>query len=109
VEGRHRKKWSKEAVMISEKRVFLGLCLVVWFINTRMMGDSVAHGMWLGLMASFISVPMWALVGSLFSGAGLFFFRLARVDVTKGPSLWQKADVGLALACVLKPALGIPF
>jgi len=31
------------------------------------------------------------------------------LDVTKGPTLWQKADVGLALACVLKPALGIPF
>ncbi len=95
--------------MISEKRVFIGLCLVVWFINTCMMGGPVAHGMRLGLIASFISVPMWALVGSLFSGAGMFFFRLARVDVAKGPSLWQKADVGLALACVLKPALGIPL
>jgi hypothetical protein len=95
--------------MISEKRVFIGLCFVVWFINTCMLGDSVVHGMGLGLMASLISVPVWALVGSLFSGAGMFFFRLARVDVTKGPSLWQKADVGLALACVLKPALGIPF
>ena len=95
--------------MISEKRVFIGLCLVVWFINTCMMRESVSHGMWLGLMASLISVPIWAVVGSLFSGAGMFFFRLARVDVTKRPSLWQKADVGLALACVLKPALGIPF
>ena len=95
--------------MISEKRVFIGLCLVVWFINTYMIGNSVSQGMWLGLLASFISVPVWALVGSLFSGAGLFFFRLARVDVAKGPNLWQKADVGLALACVLKPALGIPF
>jgi hypothetical protein len=108
MEGRHRKR-SKEAAMISEKRVFIGLCFVVWFINTCMLGDSVVHGMGLGLMASLISVPVWALVGSLFSGAGMFFFRLARVDVTKGPSLWQKADVGLALACVLKPALGIPF
>jgi len=95
--------------MISEKRVFIGLCVVVWFINTCMMGHSVVRGMGLGLMASLISVPMWALVGSLFSGAGMFFFRLARLDVTKGPSLWQKADVGLALACVLKPAMGIPF
>ena len=95
--------------MISEKRVFVGLCFVVWFINTCMIGHSVVHSMGLGLIASLISVPMWALVGSLFSGAGMFFFRLARLDVTKGPSLWQKADVGLALACVLKPALGIPF
>jgi hypothetical protein len=74
-----------------------------------MMGHSVVRGMGLGLMASLISVPMWVLVGSLFSGAGMFFFRLVRLDVTKGPTLWQKADVGLALACVLKPALGIPF
>ena len=95
--------------MISAKRVFIGLCLVVWLINTCMIGETAAHNMWLGLIASFISVPVWALVGSLFSGAGMFFFRLARVDVTKGPSLWQKADVGLALACVLKPAFGIPF
>ena len=95
--------------MISEKRVFIGLCLMVWLINTIMIGNSLGRGMWLGLAASFVSVPVWAFVGSLFSGAGLFFFRLARVDVTKGPSLWQKADVGLALACVLKPALGIPF
>jgi hypothetical protein len=30
------------------------------------------------------------------------------VDIS-GLSLWQKADVGLALAVVFKPALGIAF
>jgi len=95
--------------MISEKRVFIGLCLVVWFINACMMGESMLHGIWLGLIVSFISIPIWAVVGSALSRAGMFFFSLAKVDVSKRLSLWQRADVGLALAVVLKPALGIPF
>jgi hypothetical protein len=55
-----------------------------------------------------MSIPLWVFVGSAFSSAGMFVFRLAKVDTTS-LSLWQKADVGLALAVVLKPALGIPF
>jgi hypothetical protein len=54
------------------------------------------------------TIPVWALIGSGFSGIGIFLFRLAKVDVA-GLSLWQKADVGLALAVVFKPALGIAF
>jgi hypothetical protein len=95
--------------MISEKRVFMGLCLAVWFINSCMIRESVFHDIWLGLSVSLISIPIWALVGSAFSGAGMFCFRLAKLDITGRPSLWQKADIGLALAVVLKPALGIPF
>jgi hypothetical protein len=93
--------------MISDKRIFIGLCLTVWFINTSMTGESTLPRIWLGLTASLISVPLWVLIGTFFSSVGIFLFRLARIDITKGLSLWQKADVGLALAVVLKPALGI--
>jgi hypothetical protein len=95
--------------MISDKRIFLGLCLTVWFINACMTGESTLPRIWLGLSTSLISVPVWVLIGALLSRVGVFLFQLARVDVTRGLSLWQKADVGLALAVVLKPALGIPL
>jgi hypothetical protein len=95
--------------MISEKRLFIGLCLAVWFVNAFMIGNSTPVSLWGGLAASFISVPLWGLIGTLFSTMGLFLFRLLRVNVSTGMSLWQKADVGLALAVVFKPALGIPF
>jgi hypothetical protein len=48
------------------------------------------------------------LIGLAFSGTGIFLLRWAKVDIN-GLSLWQKADVGLALAVVFKPALGIAF
>jgi len=93
-----------------DKRVFIGLCLALWFVNGWMWtGTSRISGVWLGLSVSLLSIPLWVAVGSALSSAGLFIFRLARVDVTRHLSLWQKADVGLALAVVLKPALGIPF
>ena len=94
--------------MYSYKCLFIGLCVTVWFINTCMAGAATLSGIWLGLCVSLISVPVWALVGFSFSGIGIFLFRVAKVDVT-GLSLWQKADVGLALAVVFKPALGIAF
>jgi len=94
--------------MYSDKYLFIGLCATVWFINTCMAGAATLSGILLGLGISLISVPVWALIGSAFSGIGIFLFRLAKVDVT-GLSLWQKADVGLALAVVFKPALGIAF
>ena len=94
--------------MYSDKRLFIGLCMTVWFVNTCMAGAATLSGIWLGLGMSLISVPVWALLGSAFSGIGIFLFRLAKVDVA-GLSLWQKADVGLALAVVFKPALGIAF
>ena len=93
-----------------DRRVFMGLCLALWFVNGWMWaGTSGLSGVWLGLTVSFLTIPVWVVVGSAFSSAGMFIFRLARVDVTGHLSLWQKADVGLALAVVLKPALGIPF
>ena len=93
-----------------DKRVFIGLCLALWFVNGWMWnGSSGLSGVWLGFGVSLMSIPVWVLVGSAFSSAGIFFFRLARVDTARRLSLWQKADVGLALAVVLKPALGIPF
>jgi len=95
--------------MISDKVLFMGLSLTVWFINTCMVGESALSSAWLGLSTSVVSIPLWALVGSAFSSIGVFVFRFARLDMAKGLSLWQKADVGLALAVVLKPALGIPF
>ncbi len=96
--------------MVSSKRLFVGLCFAVWFINTLMIGHATAvAGFWSGLAASLVSVPVWGLIGAFLSGVGLFLFRLLRVDVCKNLSLWQKVDVGLALALVIKPALGIPF
>jgi hypothetical protein len=95
--------------MHSDKYVFIMLCATVWFINACTIGTSTLAGAWLGLGASLISIPVWALIGGFLSSLALFLFRLARVDVTRGLSLWQKADVGLAIAVVLKPALGIPF
>ena len=95
--------------MLSHKRLFIGLCLIVWFINTCMTGRFSLPGVWMGLSASLITVPVWTFIGSVLSGVCLFLCRVARVDVAKGLSLWQKADVGLALAVVLKPALGIPL
>ncbi len=94
--------------MSSHKFLFLSLCLTVWFINSFTNGGS-GHHIWLGLYASIVSIPIWAFIGSVFSSITLFVLRLARVDMTRGLSLWQKADVGLALAVVLKPALGIPL
>ena len=93
-----------------DKSLFLGLCLVLWFLNGRMWaGASGLSGVWLSLTVSLMSIPVWVLVGSAVSSAGIFIFHLAKVDTTRHLSLWQKADVGLALAVVLKPALGIPF
>jgi len=93
-----------------DKRIFIGLCLTLWFINGWMWnGTSELSGVWQGLGVSLMSIPVWVMVGSALSSTGMFLFRLARVDVTSHLSLWQKADVGLALAVVLKPALGIPF
>ncbi len=92
--------------MHSDKHLFVGLCTTVWFINTCMAGAATPSGIWLGLGSSLISIPVWALIGSVFSGIGIFLLRWAKVDTT-GLSLWQKADVGLALAVVFKPALGI--
>lgn len=93
-----------------DKRVFIGLCLALWFVNGWMWaGPSGVSGVWRGLSISLMSIPLWAVVGSVFSSAGMFVFRLARVDMARHLSLWQKADIGLALAVVLKPALGIPF
>ena len=94
--------------MYSYKRLFIGLCVTVWFINTCMAGAATLSGIWLGLGISLISVPVWALIGLAFSGIGIFLLRWAKVDIN-GLSLWQKADVGLALAVVFKPALGIAF
>lgn len=92
-----------------DKGVFIGLCLALWFVNGWMWnGSSLLSGVWRGLSVSLMSIPLWVFVGYAFSGAGTFVFRLAKVDTTR-LSLWQKADVGLALAVVLKPALGIPF
>jgi hypothetical protein len=101
--------------MISGKWLFVGLSVAVWFVNAVMTGHSAMAGLsasssyWGGLIVSFISIPVWGLVGGLFSAMGLFLLRLLRVNVCAGLSLWQKADIGLALAVVLKPALGIPF
>jgi hypothetical protein len=94
--------------MHSDKRLFIGLCATVWFINTWMVGAATLSGIRLGLGISLISVPVWTLIGWAFSGIGIFLFRVAKVNVT-GLSLWQKADIGLALAVVFKPALGIAF
>ncbi len=94
--------------MISHKLLFLGLCLVVWFINAFMDGQSSPH-IWVGLSVSLISIPVWTLIGSAFSGLTMFLLRVARIDMARRLSLWEKADVGLALAVVLKPALGIPL
>jgi urea transporter len=94
--------------MYSYKRLFVGLCVTVWFINTCMAGAATLSGIWLGLGISLISIPVWALIGSAFSSSGIFLLRWAKVDIN-GLSLWQKADVGLALAVVFKPALGIAF
>jgi hypothetical protein len=90
-----------------EKQLFLGLSAAVWFVNACMAARP-SGAVWSGLAISFISIPTWILIGSTFASVGLFLFRLARVDV-KTLSLWQKADIGLAMAVVLKPALGIPF
>jgi hypothetical protein len=95
--------------MVSDKRLFMTLCLVVWFINTSMTGRFTLPTVWAGLYVTVVSVPVWALIGSFLSGASVFLFRLARVDITKSLNLWQKADIGLALAVVLKPAFGIPL
>ncbi len=94
--------------MYSDKRLFIGLCVTVWFINTCMAGAATFSGIWLGLGISLISVPIWALIGSAFSGIGIFLFRAVKVDVVS-LSPWQKADIGLALAVVFKPTLGIAF
>ncbi len=94
--------------MHSDKRLFIGLCAAVWFINTWMAGAATLSGIRLGLGISLISVPVWALIGWAFSGIAIFLFRVAKVNVTR-LSLWQKADIGLALAVVFKPALGIAF
>jgi hypothetical protein len=91
-----------------DKHLFLGLCATVWLINTCMADAPMPVDIWRGLAASLLSVPVWALIGSAFASIGVFLFRLARVDMA-GLTLWQKADVGLAMAVVLKPALGIPL
>jgi hypothetical protein len=92
-----------------DKGVFIGLCLALWFVNGWMWnGSSPLSGVWRGLSVSLMSIPLWVFVGSVFSGVGMFAFRFAKVDTTN-LSLWQKADIGLALAVVLKPAFGIPF
>ena len=61
--------------MYSDKRLFIGLCVTVWFINTCMAGAATLSGIWLGLGISLISVPVWALIGWAFSGIGIFLFR----------------------------------
>jgi len=92
-----------------DKHVFIMLCATVWFINACMTGTSALASAWIGLGASLISIPVWAMIGGLLSSVAVFLFRLLRVDAFGTLSLWQKADVGLAVAVVLKPALGIPF
>jgi hypothetical protein len=92
---------------MSDKQLFLGLSGAVWFINIFMSGKP-GSAVWSGLVVSFISIPAWILIGSVFASVGLFLFKFARVDMTR-LSLWQKADIGLAMAVVLKPAFGIPF
>jgi hypothetical protein len=95
--------------MISPKRLFVGLCMAVWLVNILMAGHGVTVDFWSGLIASIFSVPFWALIGALVSGMSVFLFRLMRVDVSSSLSLWQKVDIGLALALIFKPTLGIPF
>jgi hypothetical protein len=94
--------------MMRDKGLFISLCAAVWFINICMTDMPVPGDIWRGLAVSLVSIPAWALIGSVFAAIAVFFFRLARID-TAGLTLWQKADVGLAMAVVLKPALGIPF
>jgi hypothetical protein len=94
--------------MRSDKYLFIGLLSTLWFINTLMTEEAVPLSIWLGLGESLLSIPVWVLVGSAISAVGLFLLRLLRVDI-KGMSLWQKADLGLAMAVILKPALGIPL
>ncbi len=91
-----------------DKQLFLGLCAAVWFINTSTAGAPMPADIWMGLAASIISIPAWALIGSASASIGIFLLRFAKVNVM-ALSMWQKADVGLAMAVVLKPALGIPF
>ena len=90
-----------------EKQLFFGLSAAVWFVNVCM-AEGPRGGFWAGLAISFISIPAWVLIGSTFASVGSFLFKFVKVDV-KALSLWQRVDVGLAMAVVLKPALGIPF
>lgn len=91
-----------------DKGLFIGLCAAVWFINTCMTDVPMPADIWRGLAVSLVSIPAWALIGSIFATIAIFVFRFARIDTAR-LTLWQKADVGLAMAVVLKPALGIPF
>jgi hypothetical protein len=95
--------------MISPKRLFVGLCMAVWLVNMLMTGHGITDDFWTGLIESLFSVPVWTLMGTLVSGLAVFLFRLMKVDVSTRLSLWQKADVGLAMALIFKPTLGIPF
>ncbi len=94
--------------MTHDKQLFLGLCAAVWFVNACVPDPPTLGYVVHGLALSFISVPAWALIGSASASVVLFLFRIARVNAPV-LSLWQKADVGLAMAVVLKPILGIPF
>ena len=95
--------------MVSPKRLFIGLCMAVWLVNILTTGHGIAVGFWNGLIVSLFSVPVWGLIGAFLSGLAVFVFRLLRVDVGSGLNVWKKADIGLALALIFKPILGIPF
>jgi len=98
--------------MASDKRVFVALCLAVWFVNAVVTRSALMPGIsrvWSGLLISLVTVPIWAFVGLTATAVSIFLFRFLKIDIGERLTLWQKADVGLAIAVVLKPALGIPF
>jgi hypothetical protein len=91
------------------KLLFSGLCLIVWLINTWMSRESALPAMWMGLGATLISIPFWVFLGSAFSAAAIFVVRLAKVEIRHDLSLWERGTIGLVLAVVFKPMLGIPL
>jgi hypothetical protein len=89
------------------KKLFVALSAAIAVMNCCMSHESGLSTISSGLGITILSIPIWASLGGASSTTTLFILRLLKIEVTM--THWQRGNVGLALALVFKPLLGIGF
>lgn len=96
------------------KTVFGILCFLVFLVNGylsisthQVKNIEVFVGGGFGL--SLLSIPIWSCIGVVLSNIGLFFYKIIKPDGDDVLTIWQKAGLGLIMAIIFKPLLGITW
>ena len=80
-----------------EKKVFIILCVILWLVNSILLG-----GFNKGLGFSIGSILFWSVAGFVIIHIGLFFYNIYKPDNKKALSFWGKASTGLIAGIILR-------